>query len=585
MKKLLTALVLATYSITMFANEKYYVKEVVFPQGADSVTKIEMVSRLVPSEMQMAWQNCELTAFLHFGINTFTNREWGDGKELPTTFMPDSLDTDQWISTLKAAGFKMVILTAKHHDGFCLWPTATTKHSVASSNWREGKGDVMADLRKSCDKYGMKLGVYLSPWDRNAECYGDSPRYNDMFVAQLTELLTNYGKIDEVWFDGACGEGPNGKKQEYDWLRFRDTMRRLQPNAVLAISGDDVRWVGNEGGVGRETEWSVTPLTPKTYGFADSVNNALNLNEMSVGLGSRELIAKANRVYWWPSEVDVSIRPGWFYHENETPHSLERLANIYLQSVGRNSVLLLNIPPNKKGLIDDKDVARLMELRQWIDANFTDNKLNSLPATINTVVIEEDISKGQRVEEFEVSALVDGVWHKVAQATTIGKKRILTFDNIKAEALKLNVTASRNVPHASITGAYSITMPGEEAKTESAYTIIDDEQFKKKIKMGRNPSLRVDMQKENRIDGLRYTPNTEEGLLFKYKVEASTNGRHWKEVSTIGEFGNIEANPIAQQVVFEQPIEARYIRIICTELTGKNKLTKKAFNIDLLQKK
>ncbi len=219
MKQILAGTAIALCGIVAHASDEYFVKELIFPEGTDSITKVEMAARLVPNEQQRAWQQRELTAFLHFGMNTFTDREWGDGKESPELFNPDSLDTDQWVSALKDAGFKMVILTAKHHDGFCLWPTATTDHSVASSPWRGGKGDVVADLRKSCDKYGMKLGIYLSPWDRNASCYGDSPRYNDMFVAQLTELLTNYGKIDEVWFDGACGEGPNGKKQEYDWLR------------------------------------------------------------------------------------------------------------------------------------------------------------------------------------------------------------------------------------------------------------------------------------------------------------------------------------------------------------------------------
>lgn len=184
--------------------------------------------------------------FLHFGINTFTGHEWGSGKEDPKLFNPEKLDCDQWVSNLKAAGFKMAILTAKHHDGFCLWPTKTTKHSVASSPWKEGKGDVVYELREACKKYGLKFGVYLSPWDRNAECYGDSPAYNKFFIEQLTELLTNYGEVHEVWFDGACGEGPNGKKQEYDWEAIEKTIRRLQPKAVTAIMGDDVRWVGNE---------------------------------------------------------------------------------------------------------------------------------------------------------------------------------------------------------------------------------------------------------------------------------------------------------------------------------------------------
>ena len=249
MKKLLLPLLLflaGVPTIQAQETESYYVKHVTFPTGATVEQKVDIAARLVPTPQQLAWQQQELTAFLHFGINTFTDREWGDGTEDPNLFNPTELDADQWVRVLKECGFKMVILTAKHHDGFCLWPTKTTKHSVASSAWKNGKGDVVRELRDACDKYDMKFGVYLSPWDRNASCYGDSPAYNKFFVEQLTELLTNYGKVHEVWFDGANGEGPNGKKQEYDWDTFYQTIRKLQPEAVMAIMGDDVRWVGND---------------------------------------------------------------------------------------------------------------------------------------------------------------------------------------------------------------------------------------------------------------------------------------------------------------------------------------------------
>lgn len=563
MKLFLTGIA-AFSALSAFASD-YYEKEVVFPQGADSVMKIEIASRVVPCDRQLRWQDRELTAFLHFGMNTFNNREWGDGKESPEFFNPDALDTDQWVKTLKDAGFKMVILTAKHHDGFCLWPTATTDHSVANSPWRGGKGDVMAELRRSCDKYGMKLGVYLSPWDRNAPCYGDSPRYNDMFVAQLTELLTNYGKIDEVWFDGACGEGPNGKKQEYDWLRFRDTMKRLQPDAVLAITGDDVRWVGNEGGVGRETEWSVTPLVPSIFSYADSVNQSLGIDAISPEIGSRRQVVSADKLYWWPSEVDVSIRPGWFWHENEVPHSLARLADIYLKSVGRNSVLLLNIPPDNHGLIDQKDVRRLMEFRRWIDANFTNNLLNKPGSEVNCVVLEEDISKGQRVEEFDVIALVDGRRIKAVSGTTIGKKRILTFPPVRADRLELKVTASRAEPHASLSGAYFITMPSEISaeSVEMPAIEITDNWRSSTARTGSSAVTMFDMGVHTVVAGFTYTPDAKKPMMYKYAVMSSADGIHWTEVPTYGEFSNIVANPIPRTVTFASPVTARFISVVC----------------------
>lgn len=584
MNKTIFASVIAFGAAMSVSAEDYYIKELVFPAGTDSLTKIEMAGRVVPNEQQKAWQERELTAFIHFGMNTFTDREWGDGTESPELFNPTNLDTDQWVKVLKDAGFEMVILTAKHHDGFCLWPTATTTHSVAASPWRDGKGDVVADLRRSCDKYDMKLGLYLSPWDRNASCYGDSPRYNDMFVAQLTELLTNYGKVDEVWFDGACAEGPNGKKQEYDWLRFRETMRRLQPEAVLAITGDDVRWVGNEGGRGRETEWSVSPLVPSIFSFADSVNNSLGIDAMSSLIGDRSTVAASNRLYWWPSEVDVSIRPGWFYHDDQQPHSLQRMAEIYLQSVGRNSVLLLNIPPDRRGLIADVDANRILELRKWIDANFTDNKLGKSGSTITAVVLEEDIARGQRVEKFDVEGLIDGQWKVITSGTTIGKKRILTFAPVAPADLRLVVKSSRGPANAELTGAYFVTMPNNEAASVAKYPNAPTPTRSMALTMDGNIDLvyfRYDTPQD--VAGFVYTPTVKDGCgyMYRYTVMMSNDCNVWQEVETIGEFGNILANPIPQQVIFKQPVKAAYIAVVCTETIG-GKFTPNAPEVTLL---
>ncbi|MBD5350196.1 MAG: alpha-1,3/4-fucosidase [Bacteroides sp.] len=583
MKHLISLLTLACAASGVQAEE-LFVKGVVFPEGADSITKIELAGRVVPTPQQLAWQQRPLTAFLHFGMNTFTNREWGDGKESPELFNPKSLDTDQWVRTLKDAGFEMVILTAKHHDGFCLWPTATTSHSVASSPWRDGKGDVVADLRRSCDKYGMKLGLYLSPWDRNAQCYG-SEAYNDLFVAQLTELLTNYGKVDEVWFDGACGEGPNGKKQVYDWLRFRDTMRDLQPDAVLAITGDDVRWVGNEGGRGRETEWSVTPLVPKVYAFADSVNKALDMNEMSPSLGGRDVVSRASQVFWWPAEVDVSIRPGWFYHETEQPHPMSRMARIYLESVGRNATLLLNIPPDTDGLISPADCQRLAEFHNWIQTNF---QKKQLPGRINCVELREDITQGQRVEQFDVEVLAGGSWQKVAEGTTIGNRRILTFDPVDADSIRFNILSSRGEPHAEIVGTYLVKMPAAESDFKSPYPAVSATPVRKLyVADKQQPYYEIVWTKPQTLAGFVYTPVPGEAgdMIYRYDVEVSANGKKWTKVETTGEFGNIAANPIPQEVIFSAPVKARAIRLLIRETAFGETLAPSAISLTPLAPK
>lgn len=543
----LTTLLLALLPCATMAAEDFYVKKVEFPAQADSVTKIEMASRLRPSEKQLAWQDLELTAFIHFGVNTFTDREWGDGSESPEIFSPSDLDTEQWVKTLKDAGFKMVILTAKHHDGFCLWPTATTGHSVASSKWRGGKGDVVAELAESCRRNGMKLGLYLSPWDRNAPCYGDSPRYNDMFVAQLTELLTNYGTVDEVWFDGACGEGPNGKKQEYDWDRFKTTMETLQPQAVLAIMGDDVRWVGNEKGQGRETEWSATALTPGIYPQSGESNKKLGIFAKAPDLGGRDVVAKADVLYWWPSEVDVSIRPGWFYHDSEKAKSLRQLADIYLNSVGRNSVLLLNIPPDRAGRISAADSVRIAEFGGWIRENFgkavTSGKVNS-------IVLKEDISKGQRVEAFNVTS----GGREIARGTTVGHKRILMFEPVEAESVEVNILSSRGEANLLPYELFMVSMPSEDTAaavptiSEDGATISTD-------------GLTIILPEKTSIGGFIYMPDAD-APVTTYKLMISDDGKKWAEVPATGEFGNVVNNPIAQISTFDRPVAAKYVSLV-----------------------
>lgn len=585
MKKLiLSTALLAAICTAGQAQETndYYVKHVEFPQGATLEQKVDMAARLVPTPQQLEWQQMELTAFLHFGINTFTGREWGDGKENPALFNPTDFDAEQWVRSLKEAGFKMAILTAKHHDGFCLWPTKTTGHSVAASPWKDGKGDVVRELRDACDKYGIKFGVYLSPWDRNASCYGDSPKYNEFFIEQLTELLTNYGEVHEVWFDGANGEGPNGKKQEYDWTAILSTIRRLQPRAVTAIMGDDVRWVGNERGLGRETEWSATVLTPGTYARCEEQNKALGVKATSKDLGGRDMLVNAKELFWYPSEVDVSIRPGWFYHQQEDNQvkSLKHLTDIYFKSVGYNSVLLLNIPPDQRGRISDADVNRLKEFADYRKEIFADNRVKGglkawtarpgdtrvyqlkPKSEINVVMLREDISKGQRMEAFTVEALTADGWKEIAKGTTVGYKRLIRIPAVEARQLRVKVDACRLAANISEVAAY-YARPLEESAAKENWNDLPRTAWKQ---VTATP-LVIDLGKAVDMTGFVYTPANAEAkptMAFRYKFYISTNGRDWKEVPTTGEFSNIMHNPVPQTVSFGNKVSARYIKLDAT---------------------
>ena len=403
-----------------------------------------------PSVAQLNWQRDELALFLHFGVNTFTDREWGDGKESPSIFNPTRFDARQWARAAKAAGAKSMILTAKHHDGFCLWPTKTTMHSVASSPWKGGKGDVVREFVEACRSNGLKPGLYCSPWDRNHVAYGDSPRYNDVYAEQLTELLTQYGPITEVWFDGANGEGPNGKRQVYDWKRNWALVRKLQPTAVMfSDAGPDVRWIGNENGVAGETNWST--IRPESVPFigADGPDVIKSLQE-----------GHPDGSVWRPGETDVSIRPGWFYHpaEDTKVKSVEQLIGLYFTSVGRNSKLLLNVPPTRDGLLHDTDVTHLTGLGVALDRMFNDDadharpkwkkgrgneavltmKLKK-PTSISIIDLREDIEKGQRVSAWTLST-GGAVPTVLARGTTIGNRLLRKITPVTVSNLQLNLT-------------------------------------------------------------------------------------------------------------------------------------------------
>jgi alpha-L-fucosidase len=517
MKHFFFPLFLAVSILTSCRESQPKRNYVAIKAGEKSESIIAKASRVAPSKRQVAWQELEFTMFAHFGMNTFTNREWGEGTEDPALFNPSAFDAKQWVKVAADAGMKMIIITAKHHDGFCLWQTDFTKHCVKSSPWMDGKGDVVGALAKACQDAGMKFGVYLSPWDRHEQSYG-TDQYNDYFVNQLTELLTKYGTIDEVWFDGACGEGPNGKRQVYDWLRFYSTIRKLQPNATIAVMGPDVRWVGTESGYGRPTEWSVVP-------YQANNNEKVSANSqqaptdgvfipagdmMQQDLGSRSKIIQAPALIWYPSEVDVSIRPGWFYHpaEDERVKTPEKLLDIWFASVGQNSLLLLNVPPDKRGLIHENDAAILKEFKSVRDMIFNENLADGAKVeasssafgtnpsnvldrstdkfwmpkkgettpfltfeltgekTFDCLEIRENILYGQRVEQFSIEVWKGEHWREVSRATTVGYSRFLRFEPVTASKVRLRIIQSRATPALAFVALHK-RLPGLTIKPES----------------------------------------------------------------------------------------------------------------------
>ncbi|HOO25128.1 MAG TPA: alpha-L-fucosidase [Clostridiales bacterium] len=454
----------------------------------------ERASKVVPSERQLKWQELEFYAFVHFGMNTFTNSEWGPGFDPPELFNPTKLDARQWVSTFKAAGMRAVILTAKHHDGFCLWPSAYTDYSVKYSPWKDGEGDVVKELSDACREYGLKFGFYLSPWDRHDARYGEGEAYNKYFRNQLTELLTHYGDVFCVWFDGACGEGKKGRKQDYDWQSYYELIRELQPEAVISIMGPDVRWIGNEAGVTRKSEWSVVPYY---YSNADLIaaqsqqskdKPPKEINHTNLDLGSRRAIKNVEKLIWYPAEVDVSIRKSWFYHQNDdiTVKPLSKLLDIYYSSVGGNAALLLNVPPNKEGLLAQRDVDVLIAMGAQLAIDFNENLADDSEMTascqlddehgpqkalsaspddywhsgiypedpwimidlgddydIDKVVLGEHLRTGQQIEKFKLLAEVDGKWKQMAEGTTIGYKKICRFEETRMRYIKLVIESTR----------------------------------------------------------------------------------------------------------------------------------------------
>ncbi len=411
----------------------------------------------LPTAYQLNWHNNDFYLFMHFGPNTFTDKEWGDGKEKTELFTPSELNTDQWCRVAKAAGAKGIIITAKHHDGFCLWPSQFSTHTVRESGFNR---DVLAELSASCKKAGLVFGVYISPWDRNHPDYG-TDKYNDVFVNMMKEIFQNYGPIWELWWDGANGEGPNGKQQVYDWNRFETTVRSLSPQTVIFSDiGPDLRWIGNENGIAAETSWNLLD----TAGF-----------NRGSGAPPRDTLQRGNYrgAAYIPAEADVSIRPGWFYHkeEDEKVKTPDALMDLYLKSVGRGANLLLNVPPDRRGLIHENDVAALMGFKQKrtlldganplkraslsigepdrnnINKPYSWYYILKEPALMKGLILQEDLKYGQKISELNITVSARGEMIFRKTITTVGNKRIIVFpEPVDASEVAIVVVSAKGRP-------------------------------------------------------------------------------------------------------------------------------------------
>ena len=530
----------------------------------------------LPTENQLHWQDMEMYAFIHYSLNTYTDQEWGFGNEDPKLFNPTHLDCRQWARVCKQAGMKGIIFTAKHHCGFCMWPSAYTEYSVKNSPWKNGKGDVVRELADACRKEGLKFAVYLSPWDRNHPEYG-RPEYVTYFRNQLRELLTNYGEVFEVWFDGANGgDGWYGGANEtrkidrttyYQWPETYKMIRQLQPTCLIWNDGSsrgDLRWVGTEAGNVGETNWSLL-----------NHDGEVTWSMLHYGLEDGDS--------WVPGETNTSIRPGWFYHETENEHvkSLSKLMDTYYKSVGRNSTLLLNFPVAPNGRIHPNDSLRGLAFKKMIDEVFKENLIEKgkvkvekgvdaqvngnlhsstftvqwdKPMTFNRFLAEEDIALGQRVKKFMLEVEVDGKWQPLKDAlaengdglTTIGHRRIICFPTLTATKLRFTITDSKAEPIIKKLGVYlapeitaDIPDSGEKHSSGLHYFFSNPKQ------------MLIDWDNEQTITAFRYLPpqTSRKGTITHYTLWASSDWSNWTKLAS-GEFSNIVNNPIWQTIKF-----------------------------------
>ena len=580
----------------------------------------------VPEPKQVEWQQMETYAFIHFGLNTFNDREWGYGDTDPKTFNPTNLDCEQWAQTLVKAGMKGVILTAKHHDGFCLWPFEGTDYSVKNSPWKNGQGNVVKELSEACKKYGLKFAVYLSPWDRHQANYG-TPEYLPYFYAQLHDLLTNYGPVFEVWFDGANGgDGWYGgakdirtidRKNYYNYPRIYEMLDSIQPQAIIfSDGGPGCRWVGNEKGFAGATNWSFLRKGEVHPGYDKSY-------ELQYG--------HPDGNQWVPAECDVSIRPGWFYHpeEDDRVKSPDQLVDLYYRSVGHNATLLLNFPVDRRGLIHPVDSANAVRFHEMIQQQLKTNLVAGMtpkvsnerggdfvasaltddnfdtywatedgvttadiefsfdtPTRMNRMMLQEYIPLGQRVKAFVVEYLDKDTWLPVKlneETTTIGYKRLLRFETVETKGMRIRITDARGPLCLSNVGVYDAGNVSDSfvEKVEDIeslpYLLPDvkaDEAAKASDKQAQTTCfvegdrLLIELQEERLVSSLHFLPDQGEpnkGLIANYEIRVGTSKEAVNQLVKAGEFSNIQNNPVMQSVFFT-PVKARYIELKATRM-------------------
>ena len=580
----------------------------------------------IPEPKQVEWQQMETYAFIHFGLNTFNDREWGYGDTDPKVFNPTNLDCDQWAQTLVKAGMKGVILTAKHHDGFCLWPFEGTEYSIKNSPWKNGKGNVVKELSEACKKYGLKFAVYLSPWDRHQANYG-TPEYLPYFYAQLHDLLTNYGPVFEVWFDGANGgDGWYGgakdirtidRKNYYNYPRIYEMLDSIQPQAIIfSDGGPGCRWVGNEKGFAGATNWSFLREGEVHPGYEKSY-------ELQYG--------HADGNQWVPAECDVSIRPGWFYHpeEDDRVKSPDQLVDLYYRSVGHNATLLLNFPVDRRGLIHPVDSANAVRFHEMIQQQLKTNLVAGMtpkvsnergvdfvasaltddnfdtywatedgvttadiefsfdtPTRMNRMMLQEYIPLGQRVKAFVVEYLDKDTWLPVKlneETTTIGYKRLLRFETVETKGIRIRITDARGPLCLSNVGVYdagnvSDSFVEKVEDIESVPYLLPDVKAEEAAKASDKQSqttcfvegdrLLIDLQEERMVSSLHFLPDQGEpnkGLIANYEIRVGTSKEAVNQLVKAGEFSNIQNNPVMQSVFFT-PVKARYIELKATRM-------------------